>query len=102
VSQFILQLQFPSELHSIAGTPKDIWIELNIKLSGKYSLTVRYVNLSAGSLSATVLLFNKAASRLPEATFLRFKPSTHGQWKAKKLGVPVNLYEVVTGKLIQF
>jgi len=81
-SRFVLQVGFPQQLNSVAGTPNDVWVSVHTFPNGTSHLEVN--------------LFDKNPTRLPEATFLRFV-GTGGTWQAQKLGLAMSPYNVTTG-----
>lgn len=89
-SSFILELSFPSEVVQLAGAPASVFVEVNAE--------------DPANIEFAVYLYNKTATRLPEALFFRFVPpllppstSFGSAWRMNKLGEWVDPSDVVTG-----
>ncbi|CAE7856399.1 unnamed protein product, partial [Symbiodinium sp. KB8] len=64
---FLLQVNFSMEAVQLAGAPADAWLHVNVTDAAAGGGGRALVNI-------TVAAFNKTATRLPEAFFLRFIP----------------------------
>lgn len=74
-SEVLAQLQFAEELWTDAGAPREAW--------------VRYAfGNTSGEVEVQLILLNKTATRLPEATYFTFRPtgSSNGTWQHNVLG----------------
>ncbi|HEY9423630.1 MAG TPA: DUF5054 domain-containing protein, partial [Microterricola sp.] len=79
---FVLRLALPDEACEAWGGARDI------RLSYRFP--------AAGAIQITLDLADKDASRLPEASWLGFRPlPAEGQWRLNKLGSPVDPQAVV-------
>jgi hypothetical protein len=72
----------------MVGAPSTAWLELDFS--------------RPGSVSASLTLQNKTATRLPEAAWLTFQPVGAGapasRWTMDKLGEPVSPLDVADGE----
>eukprot|EP01052_Picozoa_sp_SAG31_P029430 SAG31_NODE_2925_length_4905_cov_2.222222_3_plen_308_part_00 len=77
ITSFLVELGFTeASLSQEYGAPTSIWIRLDIVPMGSYhdGLSVNNTNNSTASISVSVDLIGKVATRHAEATFLRFMP----------------------------
>ncbi|MFD4960656.1 DUF5054 domain-containing protein [Microbacterium sp. NPDC058389] len=82
-STFTLQLELPAPACEDWGAPRDIRLAYTFPTGG-------------GPISITLDLRGKDASRLPEASWLGFRPvAAPGDWRLSKLGTPVDPQAVV-------
>jgi len=85
VYSFLLQESFDTEPHNKYGSPQTLWTE--------------YIFDSIDSNKFAVILqwFNKTSTRLPEASWLAFKPvpQRESSWNLDKLGELVSPLDVV-------
>jgi hypothetical protein len=78
--------------HADFGAPGSVWIRYDVPTAA-----------SGAVINMTVTIFNKTATRLPEALFVRFNASGAGApaglptWAADKLGGWVDPFDVVMG-----
>ena len=85
---FYLELSFSEELVTYAGAPTTVWL---------------LVDVAGPSLNLTLTVYNKTATRLPEAMFLRFVPPplapsySADAWMMRKLAEWVDPADIVTG-----
>eukprot|EP00048_Salpingoeca_helianthica_P005546 m.89006 g.89006 ORF g.89006 m.89006 type:complete len:722 (-) comp13639_c1_seq3:776-2941(-) len=84
---FLVRMVITGDAFTNLGGPQDIWLQLDVPAS------------SDAQLTASISVFNKTATRLPEALFLQFNPvgGARGGWYAQKLGGKVDLSTVVDG-----
>lgn len=87
---FHVEVTFASDAVTLAGAPQVAWVSVKVPLS-KFD----------ASIGVTVQAFNKTATRLPEAMFLRFKPAASGDgghtFAMEKLGEWMDPLDVVVG-----
>lgn len=97
-TDFLVHLEFPKDVVELAGAPVDAWLQVSVPHSG-------------AAVSLELQIFNKTATRLPEASFLRFVPAPYmaqqgsgagvtrldTQWSMEKLGTEVDPRDVVVG-----
>ena len=81
----LMRLSMPSEAVAEAGAFAEAW--------------VRVTASAAGTLNFTLTIYNKTATRLPEALFFRFapKPCPRAQCTVHKVSSHVDLDDVVPG-----
>lgn len=88
---FHVQLSFPASAVALAGAPPVVFVSLSVPLDKQ-----------ATSFDITLQVFNKTATRLPEAMFLRFVPPVPvggggAGYAMEKLGEWVDALDVVVG-----
>lgn len=96
VTTFLLQLSMPASAVELAGAAPRMWVQYQVPHS-------------AGDVNVTLSMFNKTATRYPEAAFFRVVPcprllssGTSTQclpttWTMEKLDQPVDPLDVVVG-----
>jgi len=84
-ASFLVEAAFADELHSYYGAPASVWLQFDVPRG------------AGGAINASVSIFNKTATRLPEGLFLRFNASARGGWRVSKLGADVDPFDVVPG-----
>uniref|UniRef100_A0A6B2KYN8 P-type domain-containing protein n=1 Tax=Arcella intermedia TaxID=1963864 RepID=A0A6B2KYN8_9EUKA len=77
-----VQLTMPDEVVQLAGSPQEIWI--------LYQLGVDYLNIS-------LQVFNKSATRFPEAMFFQFSPQNCANWTMQKINSLIDPTQVIIG-----
>lgn len=79
----LIKVTWPLYLHTKYGAPEYAWV--NVSADG------------AGALAMTFTLFNKTATRYPEAGVVGFQPALGGDWAMDKAGSFVKPSDVVRG-----
>jgi hypothetical protein len=80
--------------HLLAGAPSDLWLQFDVPTA---------TGAAGAAINITAAAYNKTATRLPEALFLRFNASGAGSptglptWAADKIGSWVDPFDVVMG-----
>ena len=74
-------------LHSYYGAPAEAWLALSVPRAPG----------AAAPITASLTIYNKTATRLPEGLYLRFNASAGGGWRVSKLGSLVDPFDVVPG-----
>ena len=95
VASFLVQATFGADiLHTYYGAPADMWLRFDVPMG------------AGSSINASVEIYNKTATRLPEGLFLRFNASaSYGAggapaplgWRVNKLGGEIDPFDVVPG-----
>ena len=73
-SEILVELSFAADLHKVYGAPETAWLHISFP--------------DADRIDLALSVFNKTATRLPEAAFFTFNPvgSGHATWHHSKLG----------------
>eukprot|EP00823_Brevimastigomonas_motovehiculus_P008810 TRINITY_DN824_c0_g1_i2.p1 TRINITY_DN824_c0_g1~~TRINITY_DN824_c0_g1_i2.p1 ORF type:complete len:655 (+),score=144.20 TRINITY_DN824_c0_g1_i2:280-2244(+) len=76
-------MAFP--LVSLYGAPTDVWINY-----------LFYSDMNNVHMNVDLLLFNKTATRIPEALWMQFMPAPSGAWEMNKLSQWLEVGNVIT------
>jgi len=88
--QFYIEQSFDMKAYTQYGAPFKTWSHWKIE---RYAEKNAYIELE-------VAMFNKTSTRLPEAMFVTFNPSSphkSGEWTMSKLGDDISVTDVVDG-----
>ena len=99
-AEALLELTFPPQLHADFGCPAKAWVRIAAGASASANCAKKGTSSSASAcVAATVSIYNKTATRLPEAFFVSSNPlgSGAGRWAMDKLGTDVDPLDVAQG-----